>query len=155
VRHARPHGSASFPINHCTCQLIELTDNEAKVCRQLATGRAPDASPATAAFVAQLREQGSKDGSMPTRAAGFAQPTFSLLLKLFRPDMVRFGRPTISAHASEVATAGALSLSSSFAERNHRFFSSRYWNDITISQPMRQKPWIFHDRIHYASVHAE
>jgi hypothetical protein len=154
VRHARPHGSASFPINHCTCQLIELTDNEAKVCRQLATGRAPDASPATAAFVAELCEQAARTVrcppgllALPSPPLAFAQVISSGYGAIWAPDHL--------CHASEVATAGALSLSSSFAERNHRFFSSRYWNDITICQPMRQKPWIFHDRIHYASVHAE
>ena len=45
-------------VNHRTCQVIELNGAEAEVCRKLATGHGLDASPATAAFVAELREQG-------------------------------------------------------------------------------------------------
>jgi hypothetical protein len=45
-------------VNHRTCQVIELTDAEAGIGGQLAAGLALDASPATVAFVAELREQG-------------------------------------------------------------------------------------------------
>ena len=45
-------------VNHRTCQVIELTDPEAQICQKLAAGQAPEASPAAAAFAAELREQG-------------------------------------------------------------------------------------------------
>jgi len=45
-------------INHRTGQLLELSEAEAGICRQLDAGRVRDASPAAAAFVAELRELG-------------------------------------------------------------------------------------------------
>ena len=56
-------------VNHRTGQLIELSDTEAGICRQLDAGRVPDASPATAAFTAELREQGflASDPPPPAR----------------------------------------------------------------------------------------
>jgi hypothetical protein len=45
-------------VNHRTGQLIELSEAEAGICRQLDAGRVPDASAAAIAFVAELREQG-------------------------------------------------------------------------------------------------
>jgi hypothetical protein len=59
--HAEPcRGGRAYRVlvNHRTGQLIELSDTEAGICGQLDAGRVPDASPATAAFVAELREQG-------------------------------------------------------------------------------------------------
>jgi hypothetical protein len=45
-------------VNHRTGQLLELSEAEAGICRQLDAGRVRDASPAAAAFVAELRELG-------------------------------------------------------------------------------------------------
>ena len=45
-------------INHRTGQLLELSEAEAGICRQLDAGRVRDVSPAAAAFVAELRELG-------------------------------------------------------------------------------------------------
>jgi hypothetical protein len=72
--HAEPcrgGGTYRVLINHRTGQLIELSDAEAGICRQLDAGRVPDASPPTAAFTAELREQGFlvSDPPPPTRRA--------------------------------------------------------------------------------------
>jgi ABC-type amino acid transport substrate-binding protein len=59
--HAEPSrggGTYRVLVNHRTGQLIELSEAEAGICQQLDAGRVPDASPATAAFTAELREQG-------------------------------------------------------------------------------------------------
>src|SRR5271168_2584334 len=45
-------------VNHRTGQLIELSEAEAGICRQLDAGRVPDASATATGFVAELREQG-------------------------------------------------------------------------------------------------
>jgi|HubBroStandDraft_2_1064218.scaffolds.fasta_scaffold09293_1 hypothetical protein len=59
--HAEPsRGGRTYRVlvNHRTGQLIELSDAEAAICRQLDAGQVPDATPATAAFTAELLEQG-------------------------------------------------------------------------------------------------
>jgi hypothetical protein len=58
--HAEPcrGGTYQVLVNHRTGQLLELSEAEAGICRQLDAGRVPDASAATAGFVAELREQG-------------------------------------------------------------------------------------------------
>src|SRR5580693_107702 len=59
--HAEPcRGGRTYRVlvNHRTGQLIELSEAEAGICRQLDAGRVPDASAAAIAFVAELREQG-------------------------------------------------------------------------------------------------
>jgi hypothetical protein len=70
--HAEPcrgGGTYRVLVNHRTGQLIELSDAEARMCRQLDAGRVPDASPATAAFTAELCEQGflASDPPPPAR----------------------------------------------------------------------------------------
>jgi hypothetical protein len=45
-------------VNHRTGQLLELSEDEAGICRQLDADRVPDISPAATAFMAELREQG-------------------------------------------------------------------------------------------------
>jgi hypothetical protein len=72
--HAEPcrgGGTYRVLVNHRTGQLIELSEAEAGTCRQLDAGRVPEASPATAAFVAELREQGflASAPPPPTRRA--------------------------------------------------------------------------------------
>ncbi len=59
--HAEPcRGGRTYRVlvNHRTGQLIELSETEAGICRQLDAGRVPDASAAATGFVAELREQG-------------------------------------------------------------------------------------------------
>jgi len=59
--HAEPcRGGRTYRVlvNHRTGQLLEVSEAEARICSQLDTGRLPDDSPATAAFIAELREQG-------------------------------------------------------------------------------------------------
>jgi len=72
--HAEPRrGDSAYRVlvNHRTGQIIELSDTEAGVCGQLNAGQAPDPSPDTEAFVAELREQGflASDPPPPPRRA--------------------------------------------------------------------------------------
>jgi hypothetical protein len=56
-------------VNHRTSQVIELSDAEARTCRQLNAGHVPDTS--SGAFVTELREQGflASDPPRPPRPA--------------------------------------------------------------------------------------
>jgi hypothetical protein len=59
--HAEPcRGGRTYRVlvNHRTGQLLELSEAEAGICGQLDAGRRCDDSPAIAAFVAELQEQG-------------------------------------------------------------------------------------------------
>jgi hypothetical protein len=59
--HAEPcRGGQTYRVlvNHRTGQLIELSETEAGICRQLDAGRLRVDAPAFVAFVAELREQG-------------------------------------------------------------------------------------------------
>ncbi len=72
--HAEPcRGGRTYRVlvNYRTGQLIELSEAEAGICGQLDAGRVPDASPATSAFTAELREQGflASDPPPPARRA--------------------------------------------------------------------------------------
>jgi hypothetical protein len=65
-------------VNHRTHQAMELTDAEARICAQLNTGGpGGDITPAAAAFLAELREQGFLAGSPPP-ATGQRRVTVSL-----------------------------------------------------------------------------
>jgi hypothetical protein len=67
--HAEPcRGGRTYRllVNHRTHQAMELTDAEARICAQLTTGGpAGDTTPAAAAFLAELREQGFLASSPP------------------------------------------------------------------------------------------
>ena len=71
--HAEPcrgGGTYRVLVNHRTGQLLELSEGEAGICRQLDTGRVPDASPDAAAFTAELREQGFLASDPPPARRG-------------------------------------------------------------------------------------
>ena len=69
--HAEPcrGGTYRVLVNHRTGELIELSETEAGICRQLDAGRLRDASPAVVAFVAELQELGflASDPPPPAR----------------------------------------------------------------------------------------
>jgi hypothetical protein len=71
--HAEPcRGGRTWQVlvNHRTSQVIELTGTEAQLCRKLNAGQALAASPATTAFVAELREQGFLASDPPSPKPG-------------------------------------------------------------------------------------
>src|ERR1700691_3420058 len=71
--HAEPcRGGRTWQVlvNHRIGQVIELTAAEAQTCQKLNAGQALDASPATAAFVAELREQGFLASDLPSPKPG-------------------------------------------------------------------------------------
>ena len=118
-------------VNHRTSQVIELTDAEAQICQKLAAGQAPEASPATAAFAAELREQGflTSDPPMPTgrRTVRFSPARLELrwagagplVTAAYRHGARHLFHPAALAAQALLAVAGVAAVIAALTSRQH------------------------------------